>query len=128
MVLRLDIRHWLHRWDAVLIKQTHAKYAAFMRSMAGAVLAYCDQDLSQLISAVGKDDARYASMSDIQMMQHLKPHQLKTYVRRMTRGVEVSRHTSLTYFQWSSLDAFLPIMIRIDETKFQFKTISKSAL
>ena len=40
MVVRLDIRHWLHRWDAVVIKQTHAKYPAFVSAMAGAVLAY----------------------------------------------------------------------------------------
>ncbi|KAH3804379.1 hypothetical protein DPMN_132664 [Dreissena polymorpha] len=40
MVVRLDIRHWLHRWDAVINKQTHAKYADFMSAMAGAVLAY----------------------------------------------------------------------------------------
>ncbi|CAL8271755.1 unnamed protein product [Arctogadus glacialis] len=37
-VIRLDIRHWLHRWDASVIKQSQAKYGAFMSSMAGAVL------------------------------------------------------------------------------------------
>jgi len=40
MVVRLDIRHWLHRWDVVVIKQTHTKYGAFMSALAGAVLAY----------------------------------------------------------------------------------------
>ena len=40
MIVRLDIRHWLHRWDAVVIKQTHAKYGPFMSALAGAVLAY----------------------------------------------------------------------------------------
>ena len=40
MVVRLDIRHWLHRWDSAVIKQTHAKYGAFMSALAGAILAY----------------------------------------------------------------------------------------
>ena len=40
MVVRLDIRHWIHRWDKFTIKQTHAKYGTFMSAMSGAVLAY----------------------------------------------------------------------------------------
>ncbi|XP_073669645.1 uncharacterized protein [Paramisgurnus dabryanus] len=39
-VIRLDIRHWQHRWDAVVIKQSHANYGLFMSALAGAVLAY----------------------------------------------------------------------------------------
>ena len=90
MVLRLDIRHWLHRWDSVVIKQSHMKYPAFMGAMAGAILAYYDEDLTKLINARRKDDARYATLSDDQMISHLKAHDFKTYVRRLTRGVEVS--------------------------------------
>ncbi|KAF6715146.1 hypothetical protein FQA47_007682 [Oryzias melastigma] len=52
MVIWLDIRHWLHRWDAVVIRQTHAKYEAFMSAMAGALLAYNQADMRLLISAV----------------------------------------------------------------------------
>ncbi|KAI8490635.1 hypothetical protein Bbelb_319030 [Branchiostoma belcheri] len=29
-VIRLDVRHWLQRWDAVVIKQSHSKYVAPM--------------------------------------------------------------------------------------------------
>ena len=104
MVLRLDIRHWLHRWDSVVVKQTHAKYAAFMRAMAGAVLAYCDSDLAQLYTAIRRGDPRYQAMSDYELMHYVKPHQLKTYVRRLTRGVQVrslrqfsSVQVSITY-------------------------------
>ena len=90
-VVRLDIRHWLHRWDKVVIKQTHAKYPLFMSSMAGAVLAYNKEDMTLLIQAVraGNPDL-YSKRDDDQMMGILKPHQVKSYVRRVTRGVNVS--------------------------------------
>ena len=65
-----------------------------MRSMAGAILAYCDHDLTQLYTAVRREDPRYETMSDFQLNQYIKPYQLKSYVRRMTRGVEVSRYIS----------------------------------
>ncbi|PIK38273.1 hypothetical protein BSL78_24893 [Apostichopus japonicus] len=44
MVVRLDIRHWLHRWDTVVIKQTHSKYGIFMSALAGAILAYNEEE------------------------------------------------------------------------------------
>ena len=62
-MVRLDVRHWLHRWEAV-IKQSHAKYGVFMSALAGAVMAYNRDNL-------------------------MLPHQVKAYVRRITRGVEV---------------------------------------
>ncbi|XP_078598011.1 LOW QUALITY PROTEIN: uncharacterized protein LOC144874060 [Branchiostoma floridae x Branchiostoma japonicum] len=88
-VVRLDIRHWLHRWDKAIIKQTHAKYPAFMSALAGAVLAYNRQDMMLLVQAVrnGNPDL-YTDHSDEEMVPLLKPHQIKAYVRRVTRGVE----------------------------------------
>lgn len=92
MVIRLDIRHWLHRWDAVVVKQSHAKYGLFISSLAGAVLAYNSQDLELLIRGVRQgNEELYSQYSDEQMVAFLKPYQLKTYVRRVTRGVEVSK-------------------------------------
>lgn len=92
MVVRLDIRHWLHRWDAVVVKQTHAKYGAFMSAMAGAVLAYNKQDMELLAQAVRNgNEEMYAHFSDEQMMGFVKPYQIKQYVRRVTRGVEVCK-------------------------------------
>lgn len=75
MVLRLDIRHWLPHWDIVVIKQSHMKYPAFMRAMA--ILAYYDEDLTKLINARRKDDARFTTLSDDQMISHLKAHDFK---------------------------------------------------
>ena len=90
-VVRLDIRHWLHRWDAVVIKQTHSKYGIFMSALAGAVLAYSKEDMQRLIEAVrnGNKDL-YSKYTDSEMIAFLKPYQIKSYVRRITRGVEVS--------------------------------------
>jgi len=91
MVVRLDIRHWLHRWDTVIIKQTHAKYGLFMSAMAGAVLAYNKEDMLLLIRAVrSSNEEVYAQYSEEQMISFVRPYQLKSYVRRVTRGVEVS--------------------------------------
>ena len=90
MVIRLDIRHWLHRWDAVVVKQTHAKYGIFMSALAGAILAYNKGDMLLLIDAVRKgNEEMYSKYSDQEMISYVKPHQLKSYVRRVTRGVEV---------------------------------------
>ncbi|XP_071957785.1 uncharacterized protein [Antedon mediterranea] len=94
MVVRLDIRHWLHRWDAVVIKQSHAKYGSFMSALAGAILAYNKDDMLKLVGAVrNSNEELYSQYSDQQMMYFVKPYQLKSYVRRITRGVEVSAVT-----------------------------------
>ena len=86
MVVRLDIRHWIHRWDAVVLRQSHAKYGMFMSAVAGALLAYNNGDLQQLIAAVrAGDPALYGDCDDFQMLAHLKPDQLRKYVRRVTR-------------------------------------------
>ncbi|CAL8324430.1 unnamed protein product [Merluccius merluccius] len=87
-VIRLDIRHWLHRWDAVVIKQSHAKYGVFMSAMAGAVLAYNKADMMLLVQAVRFGNPEmYDRYTDQEMMAFLKPHQVRSYVRRITRGV-----------------------------------------
>ena len=61
-----------------------------MSALAGAILAFNRDDVMKLVNAVrkGKDDL-YARYTNEQMMSFLKPHQLKSYVRRVTRGVEV---------------------------------------
>ncbi|KAF6719442.1 hypothetical protein FQA47_024064, partial [Oryzias melastigma] len=91
MVIRLDIHHWLHRWDAVVIRQSHARYGAFMSAMAGALLAYNQADMQLLISAVRNGNKEmYSKYSDEEMISFLKPNQIKSYVHRVTRGVENS--------------------------------------
>lgn len=91
MTVRLDIWHWLHRWDAVLIKQTHAKYGMFKSALAGAILAYNWQDMQMLISAVRQGNKElYSGYSDKDMIAFLKPNQVANYVRRVTRSVQVN--------------------------------------
>ena len=81
-VVRLDIRHWLHRWDSVVIRQSHSKYGAFLSAMAGSVLAYNRGDMMLLVKAVRSGSPDLYS-------QYSECHQIRSYVRRITRGVEV---------------------------------------
>lgn len=76
MVVRLDIRHWFHRWDAVVVNQTHSKYGIFMSSLAGAILAYNADDMSQLIRAIRNGDKDYTPYTDKEMPAFVKPHRL----------------------------------------------------
>lgn len=107
-VVRLDIRHWLHRWDAVVIKQSHAKYGVFMSALAGALLAYYKDDMMLLIQAVRKGNQElYASLSDEDMIAFLKPHQIRSYVRRITRGIEVKCNiNSCIIFMYKKLKTY----------------------
>ena len=98
MVVRLDIRHWLHRWDAVVIKQSHAKYGIFMSALAGAILAYNKDDMLKLVKAIRKgDEELFSKYTDEQMLSFIKRHQLKSYVRRVTRGVQVGKISCIIF-------------------------------
>ncbi|XP_077941075.1 uncharacterized protein LOC120829988 [Gasterosteus aculeatus] len=46
--VRLDIFHWIHRFDA----ESHCKYAVFKSALAGAVLAHNRPDLELLMKAI----------------------------------------------------------------------------
>ncbi|KAF6733661.1 hypothetical protein FQA47_015382 [Oryzias melastigma] len=62
-----------------------------MSAMAGALLAYNQADMRLLISAVRNGNKEmYSKYSDEEMISFLKPHQIKSYVHRVTRGVENS--------------------------------------
>ena len=54
MVVRLDIFHWIHRFDAAIRTESHSKYAAFKSAIAGAVMAYNRADLELLIGEIGR--------------------------------------------------------------------------
>ena len=91
MLIRLDIRHWLHRWDAVVIKQSHAKYGIFISALAEAILAYNKKDMDLLIRAIKNGNPeKYGNLRDEEMLSFVKPYQAASYVRRVTRGVQVS--------------------------------------
>ena len=73
-----------------MIKQSHAKYGIFLSALAGAILAYNKDDILKLVKAIRKgDEELYSKYTDEQMLSFIKRHQLKSYVRRVTRGVQV---------------------------------------
>lgn len=90
MVVRLDIFHWIHRFDAAIRTESHSKYAFFKSAVAGAVLAYNRTDLELLIKAVrAKDPTTLKSVSDEDVVRHyISREQLKHHVRRVTLGAQ----------------------------------------
>lgn len=90
MVVRLDIFHWIHRFDAALRTESHSKYAAFKSALAGAVLAYNRTDMELLIKAVrAKDPATLKSVPDeVVVRNYISREQLKHHVRRVTLGAQ----------------------------------------
>lgn len=90
MVVRLDIFHWIHRFDAAIRTESHSKYAMFKSAVAGAVLAYNRTDLELLIKAVrAKDPTTLKSVSDEDVVRlYISREQLKHHVRRVTLGAQ----------------------------------------
>lgn len=90
MVVRLDIFHWIHRFDAAIRTESHPKYAVFKSAVAGAVLAYNRSDMELLIKAVrAKDLAAMKSVTDEDVVRlHISREQLKHHVRRVTLGAQ----------------------------------------
>ena len=90
MVVRLDIFHWIHRFDAAIRTESHCKYAVFKSAVAGAVLAYNRSDMELLITAVrAKDPATLKSLSDEDVVRcYISREQLKHHVRRVTLGAQ----------------------------------------
>ncbi|XP_048885476.1 uncharacterized protein LOC125751053 [Brienomyrus brachyistius] len=90
MVVRLDISHWIRRFDAAIRTESHCKYATFKSAVAGAVLAYNRTDLELLIKAVrAKDPAALKSVSDEDVVRlYIPREQLKHHVRRVTLGAQ----------------------------------------
>ncbi|XP_078799714.1 uncharacterized protein LOC144990382 isoform X2 [Oryzias latipes] len=87
MVVRLDIFHWIHRFEAAIRTDSHSKCAAFKSALAGAVLAYNKGDLDLLIKAVrAKGEALKSLSDDCVIQQHIFREQLKHHVRRVTLG------------------------------------------
>lgn len=74
-----------------MVKQSHAKYGAFMSAFSGAVLAYNKDDMMLLGKAVRSGNQElYATYSDEEMISFLKPCQIRSYIRRITCGVDIS--------------------------------------
>ncbi|KAA8577917.1 hypothetical protein FQN60_017508, partial [Etheostoma spectabile] len=90
MVVRLDIFHWIHRFDAALRTEAHSKYAAFKSALGGAVLAYNREDLQLLITAVrAKDPTTLEVVTDEDVVRrYISRDQLQHHVRRLTLGAQ----------------------------------------
>ncbi|KAK1894860.1 4-hydroxy-3-methylbut-2-enyl diphosphate reductase [Dissostichus eleginoides] len=90
MFVRLDIFHWIHRFDAAIRTDSHSKYAVFKSALAGAVLAYNRTDLELLIKAVrAKDLDTFSSVSEEDVVcLYITRDQLQHHVRRVTLGAQ----------------------------------------
>ncbi|XP_010784354.1 uncharacterized protein [Notothenia coriiceps] len=90
MVVRLDIFHWIHRFNAAIRTDAHSKYAMFKSALAGAVLAYNRADLELLIEAVrAKDPDTFRSVSEEDVVRlYVTRDQLQYHVRRVTLGAQ----------------------------------------
>ena len=88
MVVRLDIFHWIHRFDAAVRTESHSKYAVFKSALAGEVLAYNRADMELLIKAVrAKDPTAMKAVTDEDVIRlFISREQLKHHVRRITQG------------------------------------------
>ncbi|XP_028298128.1 uncharacterized protein LOC114460375 isoform X4 [Gouania willdenowi] len=52
MMVRLDIFHWIKRFDAAIRTDHHAKYALFKSALSAAVFSYIKDDMALLIQAI----------------------------------------------------------------------------
>ncbi|XP_056319082.1 uncharacterized protein si:ch211-243p7.3 [Danio aesculapii] len=90
MVVRLDLFHWIHCFDAAVRTDSHSKYTVFKSALAGAVLACNRADLELLIKAVRAQDlTAFDSVADEDMVRlYVSREQLKHHVRRVTLGAQ----------------------------------------
>ncbi|KAK0138577.1 hypothetical protein N1851_024889 [Merluccius polli] len=90
MLIRLDIFHWIHRFDAALRTAHHPKYALFKSVLSGAVFSYNRDDVALLLHAIrAGHPTKYGSLTDGELMEtHVTKSDLSHYVRRITVGAQ----------------------------------------
>nr|XP_021326769.1 uncharacterized protein LOC101885269 [Danio rerio] len=90
MLVRLDIFHWIHRFDAALRTDHHPKYALFKSALSAAVFAYNKDDMALLVQAIrAGHPTNYASLTDSQIIElRVSKYDLSHYVRRITVGAQ----------------------------------------
>ena len=49
--MRLDIWHFIHRFDVAIQNESHPKYPAFKKALSGAILEMDQRDLTLLIES-----------------------------------------------------------------------------
>lgn len=89
MVIRLDIFHWINRFDAAVRTDHHSKYALFKSALSAAVFAYNSDDMAAVIRAIRAGSPnKYAALSDGQIIAtQVKRNDLHN-VRRVTVGAQ----------------------------------------
>ena len=70
MKVRLDIFHWIHRFDAAVRTDHHPKYALFKSALSAAVFSYNKDDMALLIRLYVQ--VTTSSMSPSLMIRSLK--------------------------------------------------------
>lgn len=90
MLIRLDVFHWIHRFDAALRTDHHPKYALFKSTLSAAVFAYNKDDMALLLQATrAGHPTKYGSLTDGELMEtHVTKYDLSHYVRRITVGAQ----------------------------------------
>ncbi|KAK0138576.1 hypothetical protein N1851_024888 [Merluccius polli] len=90
MLIRLDIFHWIHRFDATIRTDHHPKFALFKSALSGAVFAYNRDDVALLLHAIcAGHPTKYGSLTDGELMEtHVTKSDLSHYVRRITVGAQ----------------------------------------
>ncbi|KAL2083534.1 hypothetical protein ACEWY4_021307 [Coilia grayii] len=90
MLIRLDIFHWIHRFDAALRTDHHSKYKLFKSALSAAVFAYNKDDMALLLQAIrAGHPTKYDYLTDSELIEtHVSKYDLTHYVRRITIGVQ----------------------------------------
>ncbi|CAM4515131.1 unnamed protein product [Leuciscus chuanchicus] len=90
MLVRLDIFHGIHRFDAAVRTHRHPKYALFKSALSALVFAYNKDDIALLVQAIrAGHPTNYASLTDSQIIElHVSKSDLSHYVRRITVGAQ----------------------------------------
>ncbi|KAI7789391.1 hypothetical protein IRJ41_011903, partial [Triplophysa rosa] len=90
MLVRLDIFHWIHRFDAAMRTDHHPKYALFKSALSAAVFAYNKDDMALLVQAIrAGHPTRYASLTNSQIIEiHVSKSDLSHHVRKITVGAQ----------------------------------------
>ena len=90
MVARLDVWHFMHRFDAAVTSEAHIKYTVFKSALSGAIFAYNGDDLDKLVTAL-RAGLPPTDISDDEVIKRFaKKDDLQHYVRRVTVGAQES--------------------------------------
>ncbi|XP_028298158.1 uncharacterized protein LOC114460411 isoform X3 [Gouania willdenowi] len=90
MMVRLDIFHWIKRFDAAIRTDHHAKYALFKSALSAAVFSYIKDDMALFIQAIrAGHPTKFDHLTDAQVIDwHVGKYDLIHFVRRITVGAQ----------------------------------------